>query len=173
MRLFKRKTLRQAQSNGHDEKPTLNDKAAKGIASFLLKMQNGFARFMSKRTKNISAFRMKAGLIVFFLTGSSLSIYFIVVAFVKKDQQTKMIKIDRLSVPKYYNENGEEPVEPDLLVTKQEHEEMQAFHHYMDSLQHSEGGKRVYDSIILIRPGLMDSVNMLEEIYQSQLKSKK
>ena len=40
----------------------------------------------------------------------------------------------------------------------------------MDSLTRSENGTIIYDSIVKARPGLMDSVLFIENIYQSQLK---
>lgn len=166
MKLFRKKILRSTE----DDKHSLNDKAAKGIVGCIIKIQNGFAKFMSNRTKNISAPSMKAVLIIFCLAGSSLNIYFILTAFLKKDQGTKMVKIDRMSVPKYYDKIDALPAEPDVQITKHQHEEMQAFVHYMDSLKHSKTVKHLYDSILLLRPRLLDSVNMLEEIYQSQNK---
>lgn len=171
MKLFKRKTLI-PKNREKDEKPTLKDKAAKGIAGFILKMQNGFATFMGKRTEKLSSSTMKFILVIFLLSGSSLSIYFIVTAFIKKEQP-KALRIDRLSVPRYYNKNGDEPIQPGFFISKQEHEEMQAFKTYMDSLHRTKKGKLVYDSIMLNRPGLMDSVNKLEQLYQQQLQNKK
>jgi hypothetical protein len=169
MRLFKKKSLHSPQ----DDKPSLNDKAAKGIAGFILKMQTGFAKLLSRWTKNLSIPTMKAGLIIFCLIGFSLSIYFIVITLLKKDQLGKIISIDRLTVPKYYDKTDEEYPHPDFFITKQQHEEMQAFQIYMDSLHQSKTGKPIYDSIVILRPHLLDSVKALEEIYQSQLQNKK
>jgi hypothetical protein len=104
------------------------------------------------------------------MLGTGSSLYFIVKAVQKS--APGLIRIERISVPKYYN-NKDESVHPDVIVTKREHEEMQEFQRYMDSLHKSNTGKAIYDSIMMNRPGLLDSVNMLEEIYQSQLQNKK
>lgn len=148
------------------------DKIAKGIAGMILKIQNGFAKFMSKHVEKVSASSLKFILIMFLLAGSGLSIYCVVEAFTKREK-SKAVKIDRLSVPRYYDKNGDESTPSDFFITKKEHEEIQGFQKYMDSLHHSKKGFRIYDSIMLNRPGLLDSVNQLEELYQQQLQNKK
>lgn len=165
MKLFKRQHKEERIEAG-------KDRLAKGIAGSIIKMQNGFATFMSKRTEKLSSSTMKYMLVVFLLCGSGLSVYFIISAF-KKNGQSKAIKIDRLSVPRYYDKNGDESTQPGFFITKKEHEEMQAFKNYMDSLHHTKTGIRIYDSIILNRPGLMDSIHQLEQFYQQQLQNKK
>jgi hypothetical protein len=165
MKLFKRRRKEEKTDAG-------KDKLAKGIAGFILKMQNGFARFMGKRAERLSFSTMKYILLIFLLCGSGLSVYFIVTAF-KKNGQSKAIKIDRLRVPRYYDKNSDEFMQLDFFITKKEHEGMQAFRNYMDSLHHNKKGIHIYDSIMLNRPGLMDSVNKLEKLYQQQLQNKK
>jgi hypothetical protein len=162
MRLFKKSKEKTVQRG--------TDKLARGIANFIFRMQNGFANFMTRRTKNVSMSSMKAGLTIFCFFGFGLSIYFIVIAVLKKDSGKKLITIDRLSVPKYYN-NNDNYTHPELLITKEQDEEMQAFRIYMDSLQRKD--KHAYDSIIAFRPHLLDSVTMLEEMYNSQIQNKK
>lgn len=162
MRLFKRPKTKEERAQ------TGKDKLAKGIVALILKIQNGFARFMNKATKNMSASFLRWTLIIFTLTGSALSIYFIALAISKKKKE--VIKIDRLRVPNYYDKNGEPVMAPDLIIVPKEHEEMERFQNYMDSLHESKTGSKLYDSILFNRPGLMDSVRMLEEIYHSQNK---
>ena len=162
----------ESEARNQNNQSTLSDKTAKGIAKFIIKIQSAFAKYMNKRTEKLSSSTMKFILIIFFLSGSSLSVYFIITAFSRKELP-KAIKIDRLSIPHYYNRNGDESTQPDFFISKQEHEEMQAFRNYMDSLHRNNKGIQIYDSIMLNRPGLMDSVDKLEQIYQQQLQNKK
>ncbi|MGN6354819.1 MAG: hypothetical protein ACTHLB_15610 [Parafilimonas sp.] len=142
------------------------DKVARCIVICLLKVQTGFARFMNKQAEKISSFSMKVLLVIFFLTGSALSIYFIVAAVIEKEQ-LKAVKVDRLSIPRYYNKD-EADIQDNFLITEQQ--QVQAFKKYMNSLQQTKVGKTMYDSIMLHRPGLMDSIIKLEQLYQSQHK---
>jgi hypothetical protein len=40
----------------------------------------------------------------------------------------------------------------------------------MDSLARSPSGKNLYDSITSQRPGLMDSVRFIEQLYRGEIK---
>jgi len=161
MKLFKRRKYSEA-SNGSGK-----DKVAKIIARFIMKMQSAFAKFMSKKTQKISSSSMKILLLIFFFSGSALSIYFITAAIIEK-KQLKAVKVDRLRVPKYYNDDGVDSIKHEFFITEQTYQEMQAFKNYMDSLQRMKVGKIIYDSIMLSRPGLMDSINQLEQLYQNK-----
>ena len=110
------------------------DKVAKGIAGFILKMNTGFARYMNRRTAKLSSSTLKVALIVFLSLGTSLSFYFIIAAFVK-EEPSKSIKIDRISVPRNFNKSGDESVQRGLVITKEEYEEMERYSKYMDSLR--------------------------------------
>jgi len=57
-----------------------------------------------------------------------------------------------------------------MIVSKKDYQGIIRFRGYMDSLTRSPAGKAAYDSIILSRPGLLDSIRILEKIYQSQTK---
>jgi hypothetical protein len=44
---------------------------------------------------------------------------------------------------------------------------MRAFEHYMDSLRGDSSGRRRYDSILFVRPGILDSARKAEEFFYS------
>jgi hypothetical protein len=152
-----------------DDHP-IKDKAAKSIAGFLLKIQSRFSDFMNASTKNIPAKNIKIILIAFCLFGGGFSIYLIGEAILKPDKEQKEYKIDQVNVPKYYDRNGNEELEADQYVDQETYQRIEAFERYMDSLAQNTTGRTIHDSILIVRPGLMDSLKMLKEIYQSQLK---
>ena len=47
-----------------------------------------------------------------------------------------------------------------------------AFHKYIDSLARSPSGRRTRDSLLAVRPGLMDSVRMAESLINNRKTSK-
>jgi hypothetical protein len=143
------------------------DRVARKIASFILKLQTRFANFMNSKTRNVSAPRMKILLIAFCLVSGSYSIYLTVHAFSKKNKAT--VTIDRIARPKHID-NDVENIGSSMQVTESDFKKIQAFKKYMDSLRFSTSGKRTYDSILVFRPGLMDSITFLEKIYLSQKK---
>jgi hypothetical protein len=161
--LFRRKR------NKDNEHP-VKDKAAKGIAQFLLTIQSKFADMMSAGTKRISSKRLKIFLVAFCLFSGGFSIYLVTEAILKPDEKQPAFKIDQMNVPKYYDRNGDDYFQADEFVDKETYQRIESFEKYMDSLQQSVSGRKTRDSILLVRPGLMDSVKMLKEIYHSQLK---
>lgn len=80
-------------------------------------------------------------------------------------EKRPVFKIDRARI---LNLNQQRDIVPDteILVDEDTWQKIQVFKQYMDSLRLSESKK--YDSIILSRPGLMDSIAMVEELYYSQ-----
>jgi hypothetical protein len=50
--------------------------------------------------------------------------------------------------------------------------EIHRFTLYIDSLKNSIRGKRIYDSLRMSRPGLMDSLRLVENLYQSRIKKR-
>lgn len=63
----------------------------------------------------------------------------------------------------------ESPKERALTGTEIRH--IRSFRRYLDSLQQSGNGKAMYDSIARHRPGLLDSLSFIEEVYNEQLKT--
>ena len=147
----------------------MKDKAAQGIARFLLSIQTRFSDFMNTITKHISTKTMKMLLVIFCLLGGGFSLYIIGEATLKSDNRQSPLKIDQVDVPKHYDKIGGEELMSDQYVDHETFQQIELFESYMDSLLLTEKGKKIHDSILVNRPGLMDSVKMLKEIYQSQI----
>jgi hypothetical protein len=151
-----------------DEHP-LKDQAARGIARVLLRMQTKFSEFVNANTKNIPVKGLKIFLIVFCLFGGGFSIYLIAEAIFKEDKRQRLIKMDKVNIPKYYDQGGTDE-QTQQYVNEETFRGIQSFEKFMDSLKKSESGRKLHDSILIIRPRLMDSIRMLKEIYKSQIK---
>ena len=160
--LFKRR-------NKSSERPS-QDKAAKGIAKFLLSIQLSFTNVMNRITENMSSGNLKIVLILFCLFGGGFSIYLIGAAILKPDSGQTQINVDRVNIPKYFDKGGNEGLNANAYVDQETFQRNLEYERFMDSLGKTSSGLRVRDSILLTRPGLADSIKMLKEIYQSQLK---
>lgn len=148
----------------------LKDKTAKGIAKLLLRVQTKFSDFMNKQTKNISPKGLKIIMVIFCVFGGSFSLYLIAEAIFKNDKEQQSLKIEKVNFPKYYDNNNDAELQSDQYVDHETYNRILAFENYMDSLRQTEKGQKIHDSILLARPGLPDSIAMLKEIYQSQIK---
>jgi hypothetical protein len=145
--------------------PSVSDKVAGKIAGAGLKIQKAFGNKMNKLFENMNQLKLKRGLIVFTLLASSYSLYLVITA-ITKPTLPNNFKVEQIDVPKHFDKTGDEIIEQDAMVDEETYTNIQQFKKYMDSLKFNS--TKQYDSILISRPGLMDSVQMLEEIYHSQ-----
>jgi hypothetical protein len=130
----------------------LQDKVAGKIASVFIKTQNGFAYRMNKCFGTMKTKNIKIWLLAFCIVSGGLSIYFFMNAIVSKPKAK--FRIEQVRMPKHFDKSGDEVMEnpmPDDI-----YQQIQDYKKYMDSLGEP------------IRPGLADSMRILEEIYLQQ-----
>ena len=138
MCMFQRKKLKA----GHQ----LQDNVAGKIAATLLGVQARVSNRMN-RLKNL-----KWLLIFFCMLSGSLSIYFIAESIITVPK--KKLSIDPIRVPQHFDQPTDTVIGPAIPV---------------DIILQIKDYKRYMDSIgEPIRPGLLDSIRVLEEIYSEQ-----
>ncbi len=162
MWLFK-KRKKEVQS---DDKTTVSDKVAGKIAGVGIKAQQLFAEKMNRIFMKTDFKRLKLILIFFCVSAGGYSIYLIANSVFSPEREQKHFEIQQMDIPKHFNKTGDETVMPDATVDEQTYLQIQDFRKYMDSLKLNRANE--YDSILQARPGLMDSVQALEQIYLSQ-----
>lgn len=143
------------------------EKVAQAIASGLLKMQKGFACFMGVRTAGLSKRAIQGWLYVFCLGFGGLSLYALSGLFRVNAVPLVTLKPAQVVVPRYFSQPGVKDIP---MITKTDIDKIGLFKKGLDSLSSSPFGKRIYDSILLARPQLLDSLHLIESYYQSQLK---
>jgi hypothetical protein len=149
-----------------DDQPTFSDKVAGKIARTGLRFQERLSNRINGLLARMSRRALKVLLTVFCLSGGGYSAYIIYTAVFGPLNSQPKIHIEPVKVPRHIDKSGDDWVHSEILVDEETYHKIQAFKNYMDSLQKHE--KQSYDSIMRERPGLMDSVVMLEEIYNSQ-----
>lgn len=132
------------------------DKVAEKIAGAGIRLQGKFATMMNKQFGLLSQGRLKIYLILFCIGWGGLSIYFISAA-VLNDRAQPVYKVDAIKGPKVIEPTVNEMPVP--MVDEATYQQIQIF-------KRSD----LYDSTIRSRPGLADSILLLEQIYQSQHK---
>lgn len=136
------------------------------IAKAIIKAQTEFAKRMNKKVSGVSMRKLKIGLAFFCLLSAGTSIYVALNAVLENDKVNSSFKIDQTSVPKHFDKTGDEARDVQNELNVELYHQIKTFKVYMDSLKRN--AKAEYDSIIISRPGLMDSIKMLEQIYLSQ-----
>jgi hypothetical protein len=149
-----------------DDKATMSDKVAGKIAGVGIKAQQLFAEKMNRIFMKTDFKRLKLILILFCVSAGGYSIYLIVNGVFSPERNQKAFEVQQMDIPKHFNKTGDETVMPDARVDEQTYLQIQDFKKYMDSLKLNRTNE--YDSILQARPGLMDSVQVLEQVYLSQ-----
>lgn len=152
------------------DKPSLMYPVFQRLSDAVDKQQRKWAGWLNGKAERLSRNAKLFWLILFcFLFGGG-SIYIIVHAVGNK---TKKLLIEKMSFPAYaISEDSTVSSMALPILTEKEHQNIERFKRYMDSLQKTRTGKPKYDSIINTRPGLMDSIAFIEQLYHDQLKSK-
>ncbi len=147
---------------------TAQDRIAKNVVGKLLRLQHRWAEFMEHYTERLSVTWKLIVLFFFCLCSGGLSILFIARSLV--NNQATSFHVTQGKIPQHIGKSGDEKTKAITIVTKEEYDKIQHFRKYMDSLARSPSGKKLYDNIVIDRPGLMDSIILIENIYQSQNK---
>lgn len=137
--------------NKNIKKGELTDKAANGIASSILKSQNGFAKYMYSITKSWKQKQQWIFLYLVCLFFGGLSIVVIVNPFKTKEQDKALIP-KSISVPRNIHQQNNE-----FVITENEFQQVQEY-------------KRKYPNLQKERPRLFDSLSLIEQVYYSQKK---
>ncbi len=144
---------------------TWQDKAAGVIGRAGLAMQKKFAFLMNKLVGNLSSRTLKIWLIVFCTCGGLASLYSIAQSFTN-NKPDKVFTVEQSSVPKHFNRTGDAAITHDVIVDEKVFQAIQLFKRYVDSLR--VGHDTAYTQLLTERPGLLDSIVLLERIYYSQ-----
>ncbi len=152
------------------KKNDAQNRIATKIVRKLIKIQEQCAVFMQRQTIGLS-FRVKMFLFVIFLL-LSYGYSFYLIAEGLMSAKIKTYWIAPIKIPKYLGRSGTENIQHVFAVTSKDYQKIGLFHHYIDSLAQTTTGKKVRDSILLSRSGLMDSIYFIESIYQFQSSKK-
>lgn len=144
------------------------DKLANRIVSVCIRWQQRWADFMQRRTERLSDNGKRIVLIMFCLMAGSLSIYPVANSFT--EPRFARFHILQLSPSPNSGKAGDENTRVDIGISKSDYQRLERFRHYMDSLAASTAGRRTYDGILIHRSGLMDSLYLIEKLYQLQNK---
>lgn len=132
-----------------------------------LRLQHKCAHWMERKTAHLSRKSWIVILICFIVLTSGYSIYLMIGNYsdtaINVEPITNIVK----------STNGRQAAEKHKLnvsISEAEFEKIVRFRRYMERLGHSATGKKVQDSIRRYRPGLLDSLTIVEKYYHSQFK---
>lgn len=136
---------------GNKSQSNIPDKAATGIANGILKTQNWFAINLQRVTKNWKQKQQWIFLYLVCIAFGGMSIVAIVNSF-KVSDKVKSIIPKQISIPRNTYKKDKA-----FLITENEFQKVQEY-------------KQTHPNLIKERPGLFDSLTLIEEVYYSQKK---
>jgi hypothetical protein len=151
-----------------DEKIATPAALKKGIESLNNKLHK-FSDYLQGRSEHISLQSKRVGLFVFCLLFGCISICIIIKSIA--DRQST-ISIHAITVPSNIDKSNNGLRQQQAIVSEKEFHRIELFKHYMDSLQKNLTGRCLFDSIMKARPHLIDSIRLLENMYQLQSSKK-
>lgn len=134
-----------------------------------LRLQYKCAHWLERKTAHLSCKSWIIILFCFTVFTGGCSIYLIVNSF--SGNTTKSITITPITRPTNTGTFEEKPIQLNAIINTTEFEKIVRFRRYMDSLGRSPTGKKLHDSILHYRPGLLDSITIVEHYYHSQFKN--
>jgi hypothetical protein len=149
-----------------DKQNAAQGKIAYSIVSKCIRLQSRLADYMQRKSDRLSGRVKKYGLISFCLVAGGGSLYSIVESF--RTAGNYAFSVAPIKVLEHATKTGEANKQPLIIITEDAFEKVQRFRYYMDSLSRSSSGKRIRDSILAARPGLLDSVQIIELIYYTK-----
>lgn len=133
-----------------------------------LRLQYKCANWLERKTAHLTRLNWIVILLCFTVFTSGCSIYLIVNSF--SVNKTRNITVTPITKPTNLVPTKEKPPQLNTIISETEFEKITRFRKYMDSLGRSPTGKKMHDSIVLNRPGLLDSLTIVENYYYSHLK---
>lgn len=151
--------------NQHTENDAQN-RIANNIVHKCIKAQEHCATYIQRQTERLSGRIKKSLLVMFFLSSGGYSLFLIAESL--KSHKGNFFSVTPIKVPKHIDKVGDENTKAPAIVSEAEYEKIHRFKLYMDSLAKNPSGKRLYDSVLFRRPGLMDSIMIIQEMYKSK-----
>ena len=134
-----------------------------------LRLQYKCAQWLECKTAHLSRKSWIIILFCFTVFTGGCSIYLIVNSL--WGNTAKSIIVTPITKPTNSVPLEEKPIQLNAIINTTEFEKIVRFRRYMDSLGRSPTGKKLHDSIVHYRPGLLDSIRIVEHYYHSQFKN--
>lgn len=133
-----------------------------------LRLQHKCAHWMERKTAHLSRKSWILILICFTVLTSGYSICLMIGNF--SDTMINVEPITTVGKTTNGRPGSAEKDKINVLISTAEFEKIVRFRKYMERLGHSAAGKKVQDSIMRYRPGLLDSLLIVENYYHLQFK---
>jgi hypothetical protein len=159
LHLFKSK-----RSQKQHKKNLQQDKIAESFVNKCIRLQEVASKFLQVKFEKLSINTKRFITLVFCLISVGSCVYLTIRNFGSSPENFHSITAIRA----LQTIGQKEVVQPSIGIGKEQFKKIQQFRFYIDSLASDKSGKAILDSILKIRPGLIDSLTALETKHQLQ-----
>lgn len=145
----------------------ITDKLALKMAAALEKVQQRFTRTMNRIFGNMGRKRAKWITGVFALVCGGYSLYLISGVFCPA-KGNESFSVEQIRRPEYLDKRNSQTDNREV-VDERTFQNIEAYRLFLDSVK--KVNQPLYERIVTDRPGLLDSIKLLEDIYYSQQNS--
>lgn len=133
----------------------------------LITVQHKIADQLNERAAKWQPERIKVALILFCMVFGITSLAIMVKA-IWVSKPNNIVAVKPIKVSRYIGHAENATTVPEHFISKKEYSRLEQFRGYIDSLAGSADGKKIKDSILSQRPKLLDSLAMVEQLYNKQ-----
>jgi hypothetical protein len=144
------------------------ERIAERIVRSCIRWQTKWAAWMQRKAECLSDKGKVRVLLLFCLLAGGYSSYLAIGSF--SGNQAVPFPVSFLKQPGHIQQFGDESPRASPIISKEEYQRVRQFRQYLDSFAQTAVGKNLHDSMLASRPGFMDSVIHLENLYRSQIK---
>lgn len=139
-----------------------------GALAFVKKyeaLKQRFAKWLQLKFNKLSHKRKVYSLVMFSILCSITSVSIIVHAAQSREQNSSLVSGKTRNYPL---KDRQIYLQADSIISKNEYWHVVQFKNHLFSLKQDSAGRKQYDSIVMARPHLVDSIYLLEEMYLHQ-----
>lgn len=140
-------------------------KAAGKISLLIGHMKIACAKYLDKKINPLSLKKKRLLLSVFCILVASYCVLLLLAPFTS-ERKNVAIKVEPIQFPK--QQSSVKQLGPEIFITDEQYKRIHSFKLFLDSLAKDTSGRRLYDSIVAMHPGIADSLRQIEEYYQLQ-----
>jgi hypothetical protein len=133
----------------------------------LIAVQHRIADRLNERAALWQPERIKLALILFCLLFGITSLTIMAKA-IWRPNPDNSVTVKYVKMPEHIGHTANGITIPDHFISRKEYNRLEHFRVYMDNLDSSADGKKIKDSILSQRPKLLDSLVMVEQLYNKQ-----
>lgn len=157
-KLFKRQ-----KRKDNAEKPAIIGQLTEKV----INIQHKAADFLNEKANSWQPERMKVLLVMFCLLFGTASLFIMGKAILYPKTGNSII-VRTVKIPEHIGHVKSEIIVYGQFISRNEYQRLEQFRQYIDSLGITENGMKIKDSILSRRPKLMDSLALVEQLYNKQ-----